>query len=333
MALIRALLLAAASAGASPQGTLKARVVSWDLAFKPPTLQGWIDRAAGETREALEGGARVVVFPELLAWGLAPYQPAGTGPVAEFVTRTWLGEVLPAVGKVLAGRDALVVLGTYPHQEAGWSHVLNRASVWQDGAWRFTDKLDPTPGELVEDPPVRPGKALPVYSFAGGRAAVLVCYSVEMPEAAAALKAAGVQLLLVPSATEDEDGVRRVLRTSSARAVELGAAVVVAPLLGRQDDWVNLGSAALFLPAQKGIVGQERVAARRSSGFGRADFDIPWAELLALRARSEGKPETRPFLSPSAAARLEPQAQEGAADAGARDRGEHAKPPAQALRP
>ncbi|HVE14901.1 MAG TPA: nitrilase-related carbon-nitrogen hydrolase, partial [Elusimicrobiota bacterium] len=233
------------------------------------------------------------------AWGLAPYQPAGTGPAPAFITRTWRESVLPAVGKVLAGRGVLAVLGTYPHQDSGADHVLNRASIWRDEGWSFADKLDPTPAEIADTPPVRPGEVLSVFPFLGGKAAVLVCFSSEMPEVAARLKAEGVQLVLIPSDTEDEAGARRILRSASARAVELGAAVLVSPLTGRQGDWSSVGSSALFLPSQKGIADPERVGPRWSSGIRRADYGIPWAGILSLRARPPRDVEARPFLSPA----------------------------------
>jgi predicted amidohydrolase len=119
----------------------------------------------------------------------------------------------------------------------------------------------------------------------------------EMPEVSAALKKAGVQLVLGPSATEDEDGVARILRTSSARAVELGAAVLVAPLVGDQGEWKNLGSAALYLPAQKGIDHRPQESKRRRSEIAHDDFVIPWKALIELRHQPK-KPETRPFLDP-----------------------------------
>lgn len=277
--------------------TLKARVISWDLAEKPASAKEWMGLVEAELDQALTAGADIVVFSELFAWGLDPYKPKGhkTGP---FVTKTIEKELLPRLAKRLAGKDALIVLGSYPHQEPGWTHALNRAPVWSGGAWRFVDKLDPTQQELLEDPPIKAGSRLPLFAFRGGRAAVLICYSIEKPELAARLKAEGVDLLLVPSATSDARGVGRVLRTASARAVELGAAVLVAPLLGKVPDWPNEGVAALFLPDQQGIDSPVRESPWRQSGRARDDFEIPWAWLKGLKTQS-AKPEVRPFLAPT----------------------------------
>jgi predicted amidohydrolase len=285
---------------ADPPEKLQARVVSWDVGFHPPTEKEWIARVSREVADAAAAGIDVLVFPELFAAGLGPYAPKGEH-VAEFVTRRMNDAVLPAVKNEVSKRSMLVALGTYWHQEPGWNYALNRAPVLINGTWHFADKLHPTPGELGGDPPptIKLGGIVPLFPFRGGTASVVICFSLEMPEVSAALKKEGVQLVLGPSATEDEDGVARVLRASSARAVELGAAVLVAPLLGAQGEWKNLGSAALYLPAQKGIDHRPQESVRRKGGIAHDDFVIPWKALLELRVQPP-KPETRPFLVPVA---------------------------------
>lgn len=297
--MIHALLAALSVWGhaASPAPSeLKARVVSWDVGWRPAAEADWTARVVSETKAAAADGVDVLVFPELFTWGIWAYAPKEAVP-AEWVTRRVRESVLPAV-KAAARPGMLVSLGTYAHQEKGATHAFNRAAVLVDGTWRFADKLDPTQGETREDPPIAPGSALPLFPFRGGTAAVAVCFSLEKPEVAAALKKEGVQLVLGPSATDDEDGVQRVLRSASARAVELGAAVLVAPLLGTQEEWSSVGSAALFLPAQKGIDSAPRIGPRRTEGIHRDDFVIPWSALLGLRTQP-AKPETRPFLAPT----------------------------------
>jgi predicted amidohydrolase len=298
-----ALAVPAALAPGAPPETLKIRAVSWDVGFKPASDVEWAARVVAEVRGAAADKIDVLLFPELFSWGLAPYAPKGARP-AEFITQRMLGLVLPAA-EAAAGPGMLLVLGTYPHQEPGWDHAFNRAAVLLDGKWRFADKLDPTQGELVEDPPILPGDKLPLFSFRGGVAAVVVCFSMEKPEVSAALKRAGVQLVLGPSETVDEDGVARVLRTASARAVELGAAVLVAPLLGEQDGSKNMGAAALFLPAQKGIDSRPRQSEIRADGIHDDDFIVPWKALLELRRQPEKHAETRPFLAPTPAFMVE----------------------------
>ncbi|MBM3981284.1 MAG: hypothetical protein FJ304_13545 [Planctomycetes bacterium] len=280
----------------APAGTLKARVVSWDVGYHPATEAAWVDRVVSEVTAANRDGVNVLLFPELFAAGLGEYAPTGTRPY-EFITRRMTAAVLPAV-KDAAGPAMLVCLGSYAHQEAGWPDALNRAPLLLDGVWHFADKVHPTQGELVDDPPIKPGAVVPVFRFRGGNVAVAVCFTLQMPDVFAALKKdGGIQLVLGPTATADGDGVARILRTASARAVELGAAVLVAPLLGKLDDWSNTGRAALYLPANKGIDHAPRESALRTAGIARDDFVIPWEAILALRKQPAGRPETRAYLT------------------------------------
>ena len=280
---------------------LRARVVSWDVGFKPPTEKEWIDRVREEVADAAAERIDVLVFPELFAAGLGPYTPKGERQ-AEFVTRRMNDAVLPSVKREVAGRSMLVALGSYWHQESGWNYALNRAPVLIDGTLHFVDKLHPTPGELIGDPPptIKPGGILPLFPFRGGTAAVVICFSLEMPEVSAALKEEGVQLVLGPSATEDEDGVARVLRASAAREPSSsGRRFSWRRSWAPKRAWKNLGSAALYLPAQKGIDHRPQESVRRKDRIAHDDFVIPWKALLDLREQPP-KPETRPFLFPVA---------------------------------
>ncbi|MDY3563548.1 hypothetical protein R5W23_005162 [Gemmata sp. JC673] len=273
-------------------GGLKARVVSWDIGLGFASEVDWIARVVRETREASADGVDVLVFPELFVSGLLAHAPDECPH--EWCTRRVNEVLLPAV-QAAAGTEMLVCLGSYAHQDVNVTHALNRSPVLLNGTWHFADKIHPTQGERIEDPPIRPGEVLPVFEFRGGRVAVVVCFTLEMPDVSAALKKEGVQLLLAPTATADEDGVARILRTASGRAVELGAAVLVAPLVGERDGWKNVGSAAFYLPAQAGIDHRPRESPRRTAGIARDDFNIPWQQLLGLRKQGV-KPETRPFL-------------------------------------
>lgn len=277
------------------QATLKARVVSWDVGYYPATEAEWLARVVQEVQAANAAKVDVLLFPELFASGLGPYAPDDSNPVP-YITQRMHAAVLPAVHAV-ADPKMLLVLGTYPHQESGSKHAYNRCPVLLDRTWYFLDKLHPTQSEAHEEPPIRAGESLPTFAFRGGTVAVGICFSLEMPEVASAFKVADVQLVLGPSATADDHGSERIHRTASARAVELGAAVLVAPLVGEQETWKNLGHAALYLPAQQGFPLEPARSQRRTHGIAHDDFVIPWQALMDLRQQPT-KPETRPFLVP-----------------------------------
>jgi sugar phosphate isomerase/epimerase len=251
----------AAAAPKIPDG-LTVRAVEWDMSWKPAADKDWYARVAGAVAAAAKDGADVIVFPEGFSQGRS------------------LDEVLVAV-KDAAGADRLVALGNAPHREPGWDHAVSRAYILSGGAWETIDKLDPTPAERALKPPVKPGMRLPLFRFRGGIVAVLPAYSIEKPEIAASLKKRGVNLLLVSAPSEDEEGAARVARCASARAVELGAAVVTAP--------PSPAAPSLQLPAQKGFDLKPQTPSGR-------DFRLPWKKLLDLRAPSS---EARPFLDPA----------------------------------
>ena len=252
-------------AWAAAADVLTVRAVGWDSSWKPATEKEWSARVVAAVASAAKDGVDIIVFPEQFSQGRS------------------LDDILPAV-KDAAGADRLVVLGNSPHREPGWDYVVSRAYILSGGAWQVMDKLDPTPNERAQKPPVKPGLRLPLFRFRGGVAAALPAFSIEKPEIAASLKKRGVQLVLVSAPAEDEEGMARVARAASARAVELGAAVVVAPLSSEPP--------SLHLPAQKGF------SLKPSAPMGR-DFRLPWKKLLDLRSGSEAQGEVRPFLDPA----------------------------------
>lgn len=259
------LLCAATAARAAAPETLTARAIEWDRAWKPATEAEWGRRVIAAVADAAKAGADVVVFPEGFSGGRS------------------LEGLLDGV-RAAAGEDRFVVLGNGPYRETGSDQIVSRAYVLSGGVWQAVDKLDPTPAERTGKPPVMPGLRLPLFRFRGGVIAVLPAYSLQKTEIAASLKKRAVQLVLTPAPGEDEAGAARVARVASARAVELGAAVLTAPPAGT--------APALHLPAQKGFDLAPQPPAGR-------DFRLPWKKLLDLRAVPEGSTEPRPFLETS----------------------------------
>lgn len=248
---------------ASIPDSLTVRAVAWDYSWKPATEAEWSARVVSEVAAAVKAGADVVVFPEQFSQGRS------------------LDGVLLGV-KSAAGADRLVVLGNAPHREG--EDVVSRAFILSGDAWQTMDKLDPTPAERAQTPPVKPGMRLPLFRFRGGVVAALPAYSIEKTEIAASLKKRAVSLVLVTAPLEDAEGAARVARCAAARAVELGAAVVIAP--------PSSEAPSLHLPAQKGFDLKPQAPSGR-------DFRLPWRKLLDLRAKPASSSEARPFLDPT----------------------------------
>jgi len=92
--------------------------------------------------------------------------------------------------------------------------------------------------------------------------------------------------------------VERVTRCASARAVELGCAVVVSPLVGKcESDLVddNLGKLACYLPSQSAFKKSPRMQESEvfSDGFHCSRFTLPLSRLTSMRWSTV---ETNPSL-------------------------------------
>ncbi|MFC5453408.1 nitrilase-related carbon-nitrogen hydrolase [Prosthecobacter fluviatilis] len=193
-----------------------------------------------------DSGADLVLLPEFTWVGLEPLvEPRTLRRVAE----VFWGEVLPAVKSLLIRPRKAVVLGTVPFWHEESQELRNRAPILVEENILFQDKLHLTPWEAE----FSPGTELRLWEFGGLRFAVVICLDIEIPEISVRLRGAGVDMILVPSATETLLGVERVDRCASARAVELGCIVGVSHLTGKADAGLideNVGRTAVYFPSQ-----------------------------------------------------------------------------------
>ena len=193
-----------------------------------------------------DNGADLVLLPEFTWLGL---QPLVEPPTLERVAEVFWGEVLLALKSLLIRPGKAVVLGTVPFWDVERQELRNRAPILVEDRVLHQDKLHLTPWESE----FSPGTELRIWEFAGLRFAVVICLDIEIPEISTRLRGAGVDVILVPSATETILGVERVDRCASARAVELGCIVGVCHLTGKAEtDLIdeNLGRTAVYLPSQ-----------------------------------------------------------------------------------
>lgn len=193
-----------------------------------------------------DNGADLVLLPEFTWVGLETLvEPRTLQRVAE----VFWGEVLPALKSLLIRPGKAVVLGTVPFWDAERQELRNRAPVLVEDRMLYQDKLHLTPWESD----FSPGTELRIWEFAGLRFAVVICLDIEIPEISTRLRGAGVDVMLVPSATETVLGVERVDRCASARAVELGCVVGVCHLTGKAEAGLideNVGRTAVYFPSQ-----------------------------------------------------------------------------------
>lgn len=206
------------------------------------------------TRRAAEGGAGLVVFPELSvldAWPL--HSDAKEASITDSIARQVTPEYLKAARAAAARHGIAVLAGSVPHLEQG---ILRNSAFlfFEDGRQVRQDKVYLTKwGRKVQ---MVPGRGVQVFDAPWGRTAILVCYDAEFPDLSVALGPEAPEVILVPSMTESPEGFMRVRWASQARAVEQFAYVIVTGTVGRpQPNWAHFGQAVFLTPQSPGFPG------------------------------------------------------------------------------
>lgn len=235
---------------------------SFNLGRAPASVEDLASMIEEGLGKAAAGGAQLLVLPEYLAEACLAFKPEGLPPDREMAFLAETGTRLLPLLKALPERyGASLLAGTWPVQRG--EGITNTAVLLTaDGRQIDQDKLCLTPFE--QDPPtwqLTPGTDLKVFDLDGLRSAILICLDVEVPALSSLLAKEGVELLLVPSMTEQLSGYHRVYGCAKARAVELMCAVAVCGLVGTARGTTqnpsNVSGAALYLPceADLGFVG------------------------------------------------------------------------------
>lgn len=245
-------------------------------------VDGWLGRAAA-------AGAQLAVVPEYASMEL-------TALLADEV-RADLGAQLHALQPLLPAYRAhyaaaarrlglVVVAGSFPEWRA--DRFINCARVFgPGGAEVAVPKLQMTRFE-AEQWGVAPGDGQVVLEASWGRFGVAICYDSEFPLIARRLRAAGAELLAVPSCTDAAAGYHRVRIACQARALENQLAVVQAPTVG-DAPWspavdTNVGAAGLFAPPDRGLPDDGVIALGERDAAGWVTADVDLDALAAVRA-------------------------------------------------
>jgi predicted amidohydrolase len=275
----------------TPRANVKVEAWTFDVGDAGKTIDAFAEEVMHRIETAWAGGVDIVLLPEYLWAALEPLLPdkdAGMDDIAKVV---WV-DLMPRLKQRLSRKGKHAVLGTAPYLDPSNRHLYNRAIIFSDGRLLHQDKLFLTPWEHE----FRAGKELYVFEMSGLRVAVVICLDIEVPELSARLRGLNIDLLLVPSATETLYGSERVTRCASARAIELGCAVLVCPLVGKCDSSmvnVNLGKIAMYLPAQKAFEAFDRTEDTRlvHQGWHALRVEVPEAVIHEAHLRRK---ETNP---------------------------------------
>lgn len=229
------------------------RVGSLQYFIRPvDTFDRFADQVTGLVETAADYRCHLLVFPEYFTVQLLTLGDLKR-PIAEQIR--WLASQRDAYVELLGGlaqRCGLTIVGgTIPGVDGG--RLLNECHVFgPTGGHVVQRKLHMTRFES-EEWGVVAGERLRIIEAPFGRMAVTVCYDVEFPELVRAAARAGVQVLVVPSCTDDRQGYLRVRYCAHARAVENQIYVVQSSTVGSLPMVpavsLNYGQAAILTPS------------------------------------------------------------------------------------
>jgi len=222
-------------------------------------------------RSAQEYRSQFVVFPEYFTTQLLSYLRE-SAPARAVRRLAQLTPEYEALFTRLATENKLyIIAGTHPVIQQG--ELFNAAHLFTPNGRVFRQKKVHLTQTEKGPYQMSRGHGFYVYHTDYGKIGILVCYDVEFPEAARVLAEAGVQILFVPSCTDERQGFCRVRYCAQARASENQIYLAMASTVGNLPEVpcmaTHYGQAAILTPsdyffardgiAAEGTVNQEQM--------------------------------------------------------------------------
>lgn len=248
-------------------------------------IEKWVADAAGQ-------GAELLLFPEYGAMELAMLSGPEVASDLEASMRA-VSERIPDADDLHAELAAKyrvhICAASAPvfDPDIG-DRPVNRARLFAPGGDRgvqdkqIMTRYERTPMDIV------PGGPLRLFETALGKIGILICYDVEFPMFARALRDA--EIILAPSCTEALTGYSRVRTGAMARALETQCITVMSSTVG-EAAWnevadLNTGMGGIFGPPDKGfpptgVIGEGKL---NKPGWTVADIDLD----AVARVRADG---------------------------------------------
>ncbi|MEW6660928.1 MAG: carbon-nitrogen hydrolase family protein [Bacillota bacterium] len=181
-------------------------------------------------KRAQKKGVQLLVFPEYLTAHLLALTPPMEHAGANRYLHEFTGEYHKRFALLSRDTGMTILGGTHILKEdAGY---VNAAFLFfPDGTIEMQKKVHMTPEER-QVWGLTPGDSFAVYDTAAGKAAVLVCYDIEFPEAGRIVADMGAEVILCPSYTDGAAGYHRVRNCCQARAIENQLFVVLSGIIG-----------------------------------------------------------------------------------------------------
>lgn len=160
----------------------------------------------------------ILLLPELITFDLFPVNPSKKEIKSNIEL---LVEYQQRYSKFLqkqARINKITILGASNYiKDAG--KTFNAAFiVFPDKPIQSQYKNYPTPWEIKYG--IQRSKGIKLFKYKDLNFSVLICHDVEFPNLSMELAKKNIDIIFVPSMTDDENGYQRVLRTSQARAIE-----------------------------------------------------------------------------------------------------------------
>jgi 5-aminopentanamidase len=220
--------------------------------------------------EAIDGGAEVIVLPELVTSGYMfnSAQEAASAAIApdHEILREWVDAarrhgVIIAGGFAEYGEDGNTYNSAVVIDPTGLRAVYRKLHLWDREKLWFESGTEPPP----------------VLETSVGRLSVIVCYDVEFPELTRIIALAGTQLLLVPTnwplmdRPEGERPGEVVIAMGTARGNRMAVACADRTGVERGQPWTGCST---IIGADGWVAGEKAGGDALSTGPVIADVDL-----------------------------------------------------------
>jgi predicted amidohydrolase len=233
----------------------RVRVASLQYLIRPiRSYSEFHDQVKGLVDTAADYKCRLVVFPEYFTTQLltlANLERSISDQIRDLANqRDRFVEMMSGLAKK---KNIYIVGGTIPVFDSEKEKIRNECYIFSpNGSVGMQGKLHMTRFER-EEWKVSAHDELKVFETDFGLMGVNICYDVEFPELARSLAQKGVNILVVPSCTDDRQGFLRVRYCAQARAIENQMYVIHSGTVGSLPNLpaisLNYGQASIITPS------------------------------------------------------------------------------------
>ena len=279
------LLCFCSTAWAKSPDSLKVAVSQYPIVGNQ-SLEAILSKVESAAKAARQGGAELLVLPELLTLDHWPKPTKRTdAEIVELVATKITPGYLNRLKELSTKYQLYLVGGSTPRRTS--RGIVNAAPlVRPSGKIQFHEKVHLTAWE--RDHGFVKGNKASVFESPWGRISVLICYDAEFPDLSVELMKQRPTLIVVPSMTESPAGAQRVRWSVQARTVEQTAYAVIATTMGETwKDWHHYGQAVVLgpsLPDFQGVI----VEAKPTDNLIFATLDLK--KLQSARQSSKWQP-------------------------------------------